>query len=313
MGSYLSRRLASSLLVMLIVAVLIFSMLFAAPGDPAAIIAGNQATVEDIARIRENLGLDRPYLVQFGSWFAEIARGNLGTSMFSGVPVLTMIRQAAEPTISLMVLTIIISVIVAVPAGVISAWKGGTMIDRAVMGFAILSFSIPVFVVGYTLAYVFAVKLGLLPVQGYSPIGNGMLSWLRSLVLPSVALAGVYSALIARVTRASMLDVLRRDYIRTAKAKGVPRRRILFRHALKNASVPVVTVIGAGVALLIGGSVVTETVFAIPGIGRLTVDAVLRRDYPVIQGVVLVLSFIFVVVNLLVDLLYVVLDPRIRY
>jgi peptide/nickel transport system permease protein len=287
--------------------------LFIAPGDPAAVIAGDQATPADVERIRQNLGLDRPFLVQFSDWAWRLLHADLGRSIFTNLPVTTMIAQRVEPTLSLMTITLILSVAVAVPVGVLAAWKVGTWIDRAIMGFAVFGFSVPVFVVGYLLAYFFALQLEWLPVQGYTPIGQGFWPWLQNLILPSIALGCVYIALIARITRATMLEVLRQDYIRTARAKGLAQGPILFLHALKNASVPIVTVIGIGIALLIGGAVVTESVFAIPGLGRLTVDAILRRDYPIIQGVVLLFSFVYVLVNLAIDLLYTLLDPRIRY
>jgi peptide/nickel transport system permease protein len=212
-----------------------------------------------------------------------------------------------------MLFTLILSVIVGVPAGVLAAWRHGGWLDRFVMMTAVLGFSVPVFVVGYVLAYIFALQLGWLPVQGFMPIEDGLWPFLQCLILPSVALGGAYIAIIARITRATMMEVLSQDYVRTAKAKGVGQTTILLVHALKNAAVPIVTVIGIGVGLLIGGAVVTESVFAIPGIGRLTVDAILRRDYPVIQGVVLLLSFSYVIVNLIVDLSYTLFDPRIRY
>jgi peptide/nickel transport system permease protein len=313
MFAYVVRRILSTIPVMAIVALFVFSLLYIAPGDPAAIIAGDQASPADVERIRAGLGLDRPFVVRFGEWLWSILNGNLGTSIFTNLPVTKMIEQRLEPTISLMVLTLIVSVGIAVPMGVLAAWKHGTWIDRVIMVVAVLGFSVPVFVVGYLLAYVFALQLDWLPVQGYTPIANGIGPWLANLVLPVVALGGVYIALIARITRATMLEVLSQDYVRTAKAKGVGSRTVLFLHALKNAAVPIVTVIGIGVALLIGGSVVTESVFAIPGLGRLVVDAILRRDYPVIQGVVLLFSFVYVLVNLGVDLLYTVFDPRIRY
>jgi peptide/nickel transport system permease protein len=240
-------------------------------------------------------------------------RGDLGTSIFTNLPVSRMIAQRIEPTLSLCLVTLVLAISIAVPMGVIAAWKQGTTIDRAVMAFAVLGFSVPVFVVGYVLAYIFALELDWLPVQGYTPFSEGFFPWIENLILPSVALGGVYIALIARITRATMLEVLQQDYIRTARAKGAGQRSILFLHALKNAAVPIVTVVGIGLALLIGGAVVTESVFAIPGLGRLTVDAILRRDYPVIQGVVLLFSFVYVLVNLLIDLLYTLFDPRIRY
>ena len=224
-----------------------------------------------------------------------------------------MIAQRIEPTLSLMAITLVLTILVAVPIGVVAAWKAGSWIDRTIMAFAVFGFSLPVFVVGYVLAYVFALQLEWLPVQGYTPFKSGLWPWLRNLILPALALGCVYIALIARITRASMLEVLQQDYIRTARAKGLGQRDILFVHALKNAAVPIVTVIGIGIALLIGGAVVTESVFAIPGLGRLTIDAILRRDYPVIQGIVLLFSFVYVLVNLVVDVIYTLLDPRIRY
>ena len=313
MFAYVARRVLSTIPVMAIVALFVFSLLYIAPGDPAAIIAGDQASPADVDRIREGLGLDRPFLIRFGEWLFNVLRGDLGTSIFTNLPVTKMIQQRLEPTISLMVLTLILSIGIAVPMGVLAAWKQGTWIDRAIMIVAVFGFSVPVFVVGYVLAYVFALQLEWFPVQGYTPIARGFGPWLSNLVLPAVALGGVYIALIARITRATMLEVLSQDYIRTAKAKGVGSRTVLFLHALKNAAVPIVTVIGIGVALLIGGAVVTESVFAIPGLGRLVVDAILRRDYPIIQGVVLLFSFVYVLVNLGVDLLYTLFDPRIRY
>ena len=313
MLAYAARRILATIPVMLIVAFFVFSLLYLAPGDPAAIIAGDQATPADVERIRASLGLDRPFVVRFGEWLWQIIHGDLGNSIFTNLPVSHMIAQRIEPTTSLMILTIVFSIIVAIPLGVLAAWKHGTWIDRSVMMLAVFGFSTPVFVLGYMLAYVFALKLDWLPVQGFTSITVGVVPFLRSLALPTIALGLIYVALLARITRATMLEVLSQDYVRTAKAKGVDQRAVLFVHALKNAAVPIVTVIGIGVALLIGGAVVTESVFAIPGLGRLTVDAILRRDYPVIQGVVLLFSFVYVLVNLAVDLLYTVFDPRIRY
>src|SRR6266851_3901959 len=313
MLSYIVRRLLATIPVMAVVALFVFSLLYVAPGDPAAVIAGDQASPEDVARIRQSLGLDRPFLIRFGEWVWQILHGDLGTSIFTNLPVTTMMVQRFEPTLSLMAITLCLSVSIAVPIGVLAAWKVGTWIDRAVMAFAVLGFSVPVFVIGYLLAYVFALELEWLPVQGYTPLSEGVWPWLENLILPAIALGCVYSALIARITRAAMLEVLQQDYIRTARAKGMGQTAILFVHALKNASVPIVTVIGIGIALLIGGAVVTESVFAIPGLGRLTVDAILRRDYPVIQGIVLLFSFVYVLVNLMVDVTYTLVDPRIRY
>jgi peptide/nickel transport system permease protein len=313
MFAYAIRRVLATIPVMAIVALFVFSLLYIAPGDPAAIIAGDQATPADVERIRASLGLDRPFLVRFGEWLWHVLNGDLGVSIFTNLPVTHMIAQRIEPTLSLLVLTLTFAISFAVPMGVLAAWKQGQWIDRIVMVVAVLGFSVPVFVVGYVLAYTFALQLDWFPVQGYTPISEGLGPWLSNLVLPTVALGSAFIALIARITRATMLEVLSQDYVRTAKAKGVDQRDLLFVHALKNAAVPIVTIIGLGFAGLLGGAVVTESVFAIPGVGRLVVDAILRRDYPVIQGVVLMTSFLYVLVNLAVDLLYTVFDPRIRY
>ena len=313
MLAYIGRRVLATIPVMAIIALFVFSLLYIAPGDPAAIIAGDQATPEQIAQIRANLGLERPFLVRFGEWAWQILRGDLGISIFTSLPVTQLIAQRIQPTLSLMLVTLIFSVSVAVPLGVIAAWKAGSLIDRVIMAFAVVGFSVPVFVVGYVLAYVFALELDWLPVQGYTPLSEGVWPWLQNLILPAISLGLIYIALIARITRATMLEVLSQDYIKTARAKGLGQRAVLFLHALKNAAVPIVTVIGLGIALLIGGAVVTESVFVIPGLGRLTVDAILRRDYPVIQGIVLLFSFTYVLVNLGVDLVYTLVDPRIRY
>jgi peptide/nickel transport system permease protein len=313
MGGFILRRVLATIPVMGFVALFVFSLLYIAPGDPAAIIAGDQATPADVERIRAGLGLDRPYLVRFSEWLFRVLQGDLGTSIFTSLPVTDLIRQRIEPTLSLMVVTLALAIVLAVPMGVVAAWKANSFLDRSIMALSVAGFSVPVFVVGYLLAYIFALKLDWLPVQGYTPLSEGLWPWLENLILPAVALGFIYIALIARITRATMLEVLQQDYVRTARAKGVGERSILFLHALKNAAVPIVTVIGIGIALLIGGAVVTESVFAIPGLGRLTVDAILRRDYPVIQGVVLMFSFVYVLINLLVDVIYTLIDPRIRY
>jgi peptide/nickel transport system permease protein len=309
----IARRLLATIPVMGVVAIAVFALLHATPGDPAVIIAGDYATGEDIARIRAKLGLDQPFLTQVGLWVGRIVRGDLGTSIFSGLPVTTLIGQRVGTTAWLTLFATLISVGIGVPLGVLAAWRKGAWIDRLVMIFAVSGFSIPTFWLGFILVYVFAISVGWLPVQGYIPITAGFWPFLSHLILPSLTLSAVYMALIARMTRASMLGVLDEDYIRTAFAKGVAPRGVLIRHALKNASLPVVTIIGIGFALLIGGAVVTESVFALPGLGRLTVDAIIRRDYPVIQGVILIVSGAYVMINLVVDVLYVVLDPRIRY
>jgi peptide/nickel transport system permease protein len=313
MLAYIARRLASTVLVMGIVAVFVFLLLHLSPGDPAAIIAGDNASGEQIAGIRKQLGLDDPLPVQFFRWLMAVLHGDLGISIFSNEPVLKLISQRVEPTLSLALTTLFVAVTLAVTFGVLAAWKVGTWIDRALMVVSVIGFSVPVFVVGYMLIYVFSINLRWLPVQGYSPIDQGLWPWFERLILPSIALGLAYVALIARITRTAMLDVLAEDYIRTAKAKGVATKSMLLKHALKNAGVPIITVIGIGVALLIGGVVITETVFNIPGVGRLVVDAISKRDYPIIQGVILIFSGVYVLVNLLVDMSYTLLDPRIRY
>ncbi len=313
MASFILRRIFATFVVMAVVAVFVFGMLHLAPGDPAAIIAGDLATNEDIARIREKLGLNEPLPQQFWHWISSIAVGDLGRSIFSDLPVSGLIRQRIEPTMALTTTTIVFSVLVAVPLGILAAWRAGSLLDRLVMGFAVLGFSMPVFVFAYILIWLFAAKLQLLPVMGYVSIFVDPAGFCRSMIMPTLALGVTYIALIARITRASMLEAINQDYIRTAHAKGASIFAILFRHALRNASVPIVTTIGIGIALLIGGVVVTESVFAIPGLGRLTVDAILRRDYPIIQGVILIFSAVYVLINLIIDITYTMLDPRIRY
>ena len=313
MFAYVIRRLGATLVVMTVVAFVVFLLLYLTPGDPAAILAGDAATGDDIKRIREKLGLDEPFLVRFAGWLWALLHGDLGTSIFTNLPVTRLIEQRIEPTLSLTLLTLTIALVVAIPLGILAAAKAGSWIDRAVMAFSVVGFSVPVFVIAYALILVFSIELDWLPVQGYRSFSEGFWEWLRHLILPSTALGTVYIALIARITRASMLDVLAQDYIRTAQAKGLDTGSILVRHALKNAAVPIMTIVGIGIALLIGGAIVTETVFAIPGIGRLTVDAILRRDYPIIQGVVLLFSGAYVLINLAVDLSYMFFDPRIRY
>ncbi len=280
MLSYLIRRVLATIPVIGMVAFFVFSLLYLTPGDPAAVIAGDIATSEDIERIRQKLGLDEPFWTRFGTWAWAVLHGDLGISIFTNLPVTRLIAQRVEPTLSLAICTLIVSIVVAVPLGVIGAWKAGKFVDRLVMLFSVLGFSIPVFVLAYLLIYLFAIELDWLPVQGYTPFSEGFWPWLSHLILPSIALGTIYIALIARITRATMLDVLAQDYVRTAHAKGLAPNAVLMQHALKNAAVPIVTIIGIGIALLISGVVVTETVFAMPGIGRLTVDAIIRRDYP---------------------------------
>jgi peptide/nickel transport system permease protein len=276
-------------------------------------MAGDAATAEQIESIRAGLGLDKPIVVQFGIWLGKVLAGDLGESFYFRIKVTTLIAQRLEPTFALATLTILFAVVIAVPLGAIAAWRFGGWFDRALMGFSVLGFSIPVFVLAYLLIWLVSLKLGWLPVQGYVRMSQDVVLFLKHLILPALTLSVIYIALIARVTRASVLEALGEDYIRTARAKGLPELRVLVRHALANAAVPIATVIGIGIAILIGGVVVTESVYAIPGLGRLTVDAVLARDFPTIQGVILFFSFIYVLVNLLIDLSYVFLDPRIRY
>jgi peptide/nickel transport system permease protein len=310
---YVIKRILAAIPVLAIVAVIVFLLLHLSPGDPAAIIAGDTATSDDIERIRRQLGLDRPLHEQFAGWLWRVLQGDFGVSVFTGLPVATMIAQRIEPTLWITFLTIGFAVVLALPMGVLAAWKVGTWIDRAIMALAVLAFSLPVFLIGYLFMFGFAIEWPILPVQGFRSLSEGFGPFIRHLVLPTLSGGLIYTALIARMTRATMLEVLGEDYIRTARAKGVGNLRLLLRHGLKNAAVPIVTTIGLGIALLLGGVIVTESVFAIPGIGRLTVDSVLRRDYPVIQGIVLVTSAVYVFVNLVIDLLYTLFDPRIRY
>ena len=313
MLGYIVRRILATIPVVTVVAILAFLLLRLTTGDPAAIIAGDSATTQQVAEIRVKLGLERPLVEQFVIWVGRIVRGDFGESYFFKKTVAELIRDRLEPTAALAVCTIMLAVALAVPLGVLAAAQRGTWIDRLVMGFSVLGFSVPVFVIGYALIYLFAVELAWLPVQGYQRLADGFWGFLERLILPSSTLAVIYVALIARITRASVLEVLSADHVRTARAKGLGNTAVLLRHVLRNAAVPIVTVIGLGVALLIGGVVVTESVYGIPGLGRLTVDAVLARDYPTVQAVILLFSVVYVMINLLVDLTYTFLDPRIRY
>jgi len=313
MGRFLAGRVLATIPVMGVVATIVFLLLRLAPGDPAAILAGDAASPEHIAEIRARLGLDQPILVQFAEWIGRLLHGDLGTSIISNQPVTTLIGQRLEPTLALATTTILFAVIVAVPLGVLSAWRHGTWIDRGVMTLSVLGFSIPVFVLGYLWIFAVAMQLQWLPVQGNVSFRQGFWPFLERLILPTLTLSVIYIALIARITRASVLEVLGEDYIRTAHAKGVGERAVLTHHALRNAAVPIVSVIGIGIALLISGVVITESVFNLPGLGRLTVDAVLARDYPVIQGVILLFSAAYILINLAVDVSYTIFDPRICY
>jgi len=313
MMAYVSRRLLAAIPVLLVVAVFVFSLLRFSGGDPATIIAGDMATPEQLAAIRAQLGLDQPLPVQFATWTGQLLTGDFGTSLISRTPVTTLIGQRLEPTLSLALVAIVITVLIAVPLGVLAAWRHGGIVDNVVSAATVLGFSVPVFVVGYVLIQIFSNELRWFPVQGFKPISQGLGPFLSTTILPALTLSSIYIALIARMTRASMLDVLNEDYVRTARAKGLSERLVLFRHALRNAAVPILTVIGTGFALMISGVVVTESVFNLPGLGRLTVDAILARDYPVIQALILLTSLVYVAINLLIDLSYAVLDPRIRY
>ncbi len=313
MVRYTLVRILSALPVMFVVAAVVFGILFLAPGDPAAALAGDSASPADIARIRVALGLDRPFLIQFASWFWHVLQGDLGVSLFDGKPVLGLILARVGPTVSLMVLTILITVFVAIPLGVLAASRINSLTDRVATSLSVLAFSIPVYVVGYVLILVFAMTLRVFPVQGYVPLANDFAGWLRSIILPSVAMSASYVALVARMTRTTVADILAQDYIRVAIAKGIAPWRVTCIHALRNAAIPITTVVGSGIAMLIGGAVVTESVFGIPGIGKLTIDSISKRDIPVIQGVVLTASLVYVLINVFLDIVYKWLDPRIQY
>ncbi|MEI7430948.1 MAG: ABC transporter permease [Betaproteobacteria bacterium] len=310
---FLIKRVAAVIPVLAVVAVIVFLLLRLSPGDPAVIIAGDSASAQDIEDIRRSLGLDQPLLSQFFQWIWRMLHGDFGVSIFTGLPVLTLIMQRVEPTLWLAVLTMLFAIILALPLGIWAAWKANTWVDRLMTALSVVAFSLPVFLIGYALVYTFSTQLGWFPVQGFKSLSEGWVPFARHLILPVVSGGLIYTALLARMTRATMLDVLGEDYIRTARAKGVLLPRLLLRHALKNAAIPIITTIGLGIAMLLGGVMVTESVFAIPGIGRLTVDSILRRDYPVIQGIVLITSMAYVLINLVIDLLYGFFDPRIRY
>lgn len=313
MLGYIIRRLLAAIPVMGTVAVIAFTLLHLTPGDPAALIGGDLASPEDLRRIREQLGLERPIVEQFIGWLSHVLRGDLGTSLFTQIPVSQLIAQRLEPTLMIGLTIMVFAVIVAIPLGVIAAWKAGSWIDQLIMTLAVIAFSMPIFLIGYLLIFKFSVELKWFPARGYEPLANGPAKFFPHIVLPSLTVSFIYIALLTRMTRATMLDVLNQDYIRTARAKGMAAPRLLAIHALKNAAVPIVTMVGIGLSSLLGGIVVTETVFAIPGLGRLMIDAILRRDFPILQGVILVLSALYVLINLVIDLSYSFFDPRIRY
>ncbi len=313
MRGYLGRRLLASIPVVLFVAIVTFSLLYLTPGDPAEVLAGDDATPEDVAQIRENLGLDRPYPVRLGIFLGNTLQGDLGISVFSGKEVSELIADRFEPTLSIAVFATLIAILSGLPLGVIAAWKANTWIDRSIMVWAVIGLALPPFFMGFLIVWAVGLQVRLFPVNGYVPLTENFGDYLYYLVLPSVAASNTFMALIIRMTRSSVLEVLKQDYIRTARAKGLSESLVLFRHGVGNAALPILTVIGFGVAFLITGLVVVESVFAVPGMGRLLVDSIARRDYPVIQGVVLVISAAYVLVNLVVDILYTYFDPRIRY
>ncbi|MCA1444157.1 ABC transporter permease [Ensifer sp. IC4062] len=313
MAPYILRRMVSAIAVMAMVGIFVFLLIRLTPGDPAAVMAGRNATEQIIAGIREQLGLNEPLPVQFIHWLSAMLHGDFGTSIFSGRPVLELLLQRLEPTNSLSILTLALSVAVGVSFGIQAAWRAGGLVDRLLTVFSAFGYSVPVFVIGYFLVYLLAISVAWLPVQGYAPIEEGFGDWFSHLILPTIALSLPFIAFVARVTRASMLEVLSEDYMRTAAAKGASSYAMLVHHALKNAGVPILTVIGLSFAYLIGGVVLTETVFNIPGVGRLVVDAINNRDYPIIQSVLILTSGVYVLINLAVDLAYTLIDPRIRY
>ena len=318
MLAYIVRRLLVTIPVLAVVGLFTFLLLRVTPGDPAALIAGNEATQEEYLEIRERLGLDEPIYVQLGKWASRILQGDFGQSIRSGKPVFELIRGRVGPSVSLTVATEIVAVLVAIPLGVLAAWKANTVVDRAVMVFAAVGFSVPIFWLGFILIWLFGLwAFGMddpiLPVAGYVKITDDFGGYIRHLILPSLSLGLVVIALIARMTRASVLEVLKEDYVRTARAKGMTEKTVLIRHALRNASLPILTVIGLGLAGLLSGAVVTESVFAIPGLGRLAVEAIATRDYPIIQAMIILIGSFYVFINLVVDILYAFLDPRIRY
>jgi peptide/nickel transport system permease protein len=310
---YLASRLAGMVVVMLIVATLVFFITRLAPGDPAAVMLGEQATAADIANLRATYGLDRPLPVQFAYWLKELVHGNLGQSIFLQRPVTQALAERTEPTFFLTAFSLGIALLIGVPCGIAAAVWRGKAVDQVFSAFAMLGASIPSFWLGLILMQIFAVGLGWFPVAGYGEPGVALAQRLHHLILPAIVLGVVNSALILRFTRASMLDVLGDDHIRTARAKGMSEARVVLHHALRNALIPVITVVGLTFALLIGGAIVTETVFGLPGVGNLVVSAVLRRDYPVIQGALLVIAALYVLINLSIDLLYLAIDPRVKY
>lgn len=313
MAGYVLRRIIATIPVLLVVSLVVFALIRLSPGDPARLIAGMEAEEWQVDAIRESLGLNRPLPVQLGIWIKDILRGDLGVSIVSKHDVLDLILQWVTPTVTLAVLTVLFSLIMALPLGVIAAWRSNTWIDRTIMVFASFGFSIPVFWLGFMLIWLFAIQLDLFPAAGYIAPTEDFLGFFHRMALPIFATGIIFMALITRMTRATVLEILREDYVRTARAKGLAENSVLIRHALRNAALPIITVVGLGFAGLLGGLVVTEQVFAIPGLGRLLVNSIVARDFPVIQGMVLIIAMVYVLMNLLIDITYAFLDPRIRY
>ena len=321
MARYITQRLLAMIPVVLIVGLIVFSLIHITPGDPAMIMAGDEASPAEIDALRAELGLDEPLWRQGIAFFLDTIRGDLGQSVFTRHEVSELIFSRLEPTLSLAIFSEFLAIVIGIPLGILAAWKANTWIDRVAMIFAVLGLALPSFWLGYNLIWLFAVKWQLMPAVGYESIfkppdeggGINIGPWLRSITLPSITIGVISAALITRMTRSSMLEVLREDYIRTARAKGLGEFVVLIRHGFKNAGLPVITIIGLGIAGLVTGLVITEAVFAIPGVGRLMVNGVARRDFPIIQGVVLLTTVSYVFINLCVDLAYGYMDPRIRY
>jgi peptide/nickel transport system permease protein len=313
MGRYILQRLAGMLAVMFTVVTIVFIIVRIAPGDPAAVMLGPDASAQDISQLRARLGIDQPLPIQYALFLGQLIRGDLGESIFLNRPVLSALADRAEPTFFLTLFAIAIASAIAIPIGILSAYRRGSLFDQATTTVAMLAASIPSFWLGLLLIQYFAVRFGVFPVSGYGGPGASLATRLYHLVLPALALGIVSSALILRFTRASMLDVLNDDYVRTARSKGMGEFRVVMKHAFKNALIPVLTVIGLTAALLVSGAVVTETVFGLPGIGSLVVSAVLRRDYPVIQGALLIIAALYVLINFVIDMLYLAIDPRVKY
>ncbi len=313
MLSYLTGRVLALIPVLLVVAVVVFLMIHVTPGDPARVLLGQDATPEQVENLRHEMGLDRPLSVQFILWLGRALHGDLGVSLFQHIPVTADILQHSSPTVTLSLMAITVSLLIGIPAGVVSAVFRNSWLDQGSLALAMLGAAVPSFWLGLSLIVIFAVNLGWLPSSGYRAPAEGIGLSLHYLILPALALGLPNSSLIIRFTRSSLLDVIGNDYIRTARAKGVSERGVIFHHAFRNALVPILTVVGLTFAALMGGAVVTETVFSLPGVGQLVVSSVLRRDYPVIQGVILMVATVYVLINLAVDLLYFLVDPRVKY